>query len=114
MTAITYLLPEIRNEAEIATVTGLQIINGAQTVYSIYKAYKDASPVKRQIMDSESFVTLRILKSGGKDFDLNVTRFTNSQNPVSDRDFVAMMRCRKDYKKNLLKLHFGMKKKRRV
>ncbi|MCS3353542.1 AIPR family protein [Bacteroides thetaiotaomicron] len=62
LTAITYLLPEIRNEAEIATVTGLQIINGAQTVYSIYKAYKDASPVKRQIMDSESFVTLRIFK----------------------------------------------------
>lgn len=89
LTAITHLLPEIRSEAETVTVTGLQIINGAQTVYSIYKAYKDATPVKRQIMDSDSFVTLRILKSGGKDFDLNVTRFTNSQNPVSDRDFVA-------------------------
>jgi hypothetical protein len=27
------------------------------------------------------------LKSGGTDFDLKVTKFTNSQNPVSDRDF---------------------------
>lgn len=89
LTAITYLLPEIRNEAERIKITGLQIINGAQTVYSIYKAYQEASTVKRQVMDTESFVTLRILKSGGKDFDLNVTRFTNLQNPVSDRDFVA-------------------------
>ena len=40
-------------------------------------------------MDSESLVTLRLLKSGGKDFDLNVTRYNNSQNPVEDRDFCA-------------------------
>ena len=112
LTAITYLLPEIRNEAETATVTGLQIINGAQTVYSIYKAYKDASPVKRQIMDSESFVTLRILKSGGKDFDLNVTRFTNSQNPVSDRDFVANDEVQKRLQEESFKTSFWYEKRR--
>lgn len=112
LTAITYLLPEIRNEAETATVTGLQIINGAQTVYSIYKAYKDASPVKRQIMDSESFVTLRILKSGGKDFDLNVTRFTNSQNPVSDRDFVANDEVQKRLQEESFETAFWYEKRR--
>jgi len=112
LTAITYLLPEIRNEAETATVIGLQIINGAQTVYSIYKAYKDASPVKRQIMDSESFVTLRILKSGGKDFDLNVTRFTNSQNPVSDRDFVANDEVQKRLQEESFKTSFWYEKRR--
>lgn len=90
ITAITSLLPNgIRDEAEKIQVSGLQIINGAQTVYSIYKAYENATEVKRKVMDSASFVTFRLLKSGGKDFDLNVTRFTNSQNPVSDRDFVA-------------------------
>lgn len=89
LTAITSLLPDFRDQADSIKITGLQIINGAQTVYSIYKAYEEASPVKREVMDSESLVTFRILKSGGKDFDLNVTRYTNSQNPVSDRDFVA-------------------------
>jgi hypothetical protein len=89
ITAITYLLPTIGKKAEQIELTGLQIINGAQTVYSIYRAYKDASPTKRKQMDSESLVTLRLLKSGGKDFDLNVTRYTNSQNPVDDRDFCA-------------------------
>ncbi|MCX8472318.1 MAG: AIPR family protein, partial [Sediminibacterium sp.] len=89
ITAITYFLPEIGKKAEKIPLTGLQIINGAQTVYSIYRAYESASPTKRIQMDSEALVTLRLLKSGGKDFDLNVTRYTNSQNPVQDRDFCA-------------------------
>ncbi|AFZ59397.1 AIPR family protein [Anabaena cylindrica FACHB-243] len=89
ITAITYFLPTIGKKAEQIELTGLQIINGAQTVYAIYRAYKDATVTKRKQMDSESLVTLRLLKSGGKDFDLNVTRYTNSQNPVDDRDFCA-------------------------
>ena len=89
ITAITYLLPVIGKKAENIELTGLQIINGAQTVYSIYRAYGSASPTKRIQMDSEALITLRLLKSGGKDFDLNVTRYTNSQNPVNDRDFCA-------------------------
>ncbi len=89
ITAITYLIPAIGKKAEKISLVGLQVINGAQTVYSIYKAYKNASPTKRVQMDSEALVTLRLLKSGGKDFDMNVTRFTNSQNPVQDRDFCA-------------------------
>ncbi len=89
ITAITYLLPTIGKQAVRINLTGLQIINGAQTVYSIYRAYKNASPIKRIQMDNEALVTLRLLKSGGQDFDLNVTRFTNSQNPVNDRDFCA-------------------------
>ncbi len=89
ITAITYLLPVIGKKAENIELTGLQIINGAQTVYSIYRAYESASPTKRIQMDSEALITLRLLKSGGKDFDLNVTRYTNSQNPVNDRDFCA-------------------------
>ncbi len=89
ITAITYLLPKIGKKAEKLQLTGLQIINGAQTVYSIYRAYRNASPTKRIQMDSESLLTLRLLKSGGTDFDLNVTRYTNSQNPIYDRDFCA-------------------------
>ena len=38
ITAITYLLPTIGKKAEQIELTGLQIINGAQTVYSIYRA----------------------------------------------------------------------------
>jgi len=89
ITAITSLLPVIGNIAESIELTGLQIINGAQTVYAIYHAYKNASPTKRKIMDGEIFVTLRLISSHSADFNLNVTRYTNSQNPVDDRDFCA-------------------------
>jgi len=89
ITAITALLPSIGRRAEAIELTGLQVINGAQTVYSIYHAYKEASAIKRRQMDNEILVTLRLLKSGGNKFDLDVTRYTNSQNPIQDRDFCA-------------------------
>lgn len=89
ITAITYLSDDIRKEAKKIQLTGLQIINGAQTVYAIYEAYKNASEIQRKVMDQKSLITLRLLQSGGRDFDLQVTRYTNSQNPVSDRDFHA-------------------------
>ena len=89
ITAITYLMPAIGKRATQIEITGLQIINGGQTVYAIYSAYKEASEVQRKKMDTEGLITLRLLKSGGKDFDLDVTRYTNSQNPITDRDFYA-------------------------
>ncbi|HCE2906930.1 TPA: AIPR family protein [Vibrio parahaemolyticus] len=87
ITAITKSMPRVNSEAEEFEVTGLQVINGAQTAYSVYSAYEDASPEERNIIDNEAKITLRLLKSGGRDFDLQVTRYTNSQNPVTERDF---------------------------
>ncbi|MCG6405312.1 AIPR family protein [Vibrio fluvialis] len=87
ITAISRKIPKVGTQAESFVVKGLQIINGAQTAYSIYQAYKDSSPEEREIIDDEARVTFRLLKSGGKDFDIKVTKYTNSQNPVSERDF---------------------------
>ncbi len=89
ITAIVDSLPKISKLANKFKVYGFQIINGAQTVYAIHSVYKNASPREREKMDNEIFITLRLLKSGGKNFDLQVTRYTNSQNPISDRDFHA-------------------------
>ena len=89
ITAIVDSLPEISKLANKFKVYGFQIINGAQTVYAIHSAYKKASKREQARMDNEISITLRLLKSGGKDFDLQVTRYTNSQNPISDRDFHA-------------------------
>lgn len=89
ITAITDEVGTIRTGGKKVTIHGLQVINGAQTVYSIYTAYHNASPNEKNNMDLNALVTLRLLKSGGKDFDLNVTRYTNSQNPINERDFHA-------------------------
>ncbi|MBL5946066.1 AIPR family protein [Enterobacter asburiae] len=87
ITGITRRIPKISNEAERFEITGLQIINGAQTAYSIYSAYKECNDEQRAILDEEVKITFRLLKSGGDEFDLKVTKYTNSQNPVNDRDF---------------------------
>lgn len=89
VTAISDHINKIRAGSKKVTVKGLQIINGAQTIFSIYNSYKNANLSERAKMDSDAIITFRLLKSGGKDFDLNVTRYTNSQNPVSERDFHA-------------------------
>lgn len=86
ITAISDSIKPIRTGTK-AIVHGLQIINGAQTVYSIHIAYEKANANERQKMDATAILTLRLLTSGGKDFDLNVTRYTNSQNPINERDF---------------------------
>ncbi len=89
ITAITDDLSEINARAKRFELSGLQIINGAQTVYAIHSAYKNATPRQQAHIDKRILITFRLLQSGGKDFDLQVTRYTNSQHPISDRDFHA-------------------------
>ena len=89
ITAITKLIPDMGNHAEKLTVKGLQVINGAQTVYSIYKAYEDATLDQREVMDTDARVSFRLIRSSDEQFNLEITRFTNQQNKIEDRDFVA-------------------------
>ena len=90
ITSISSIMPEnIGIGAKEIELTGLQIINGAQTVHSIWTAYKGASFVKREVMNRESLISMRIFESNDKDFNLKVTRFTNSQNEILPSDFYA-------------------------
>lgn len=113
ITGITYSpFPSARKEAQNLELNGLQIINGAQTVYSLFTAYKQASPTKKMQMDTEILITLRLLKSGGDIFDLNVTRFTNSQNPIQDRDFCANNPIQEKLQKDFYNTKFWYEKRR--
>ena len=90
ITAISAIMPDnIGTGAKQIELTGLQIINGAQTVHSIWSAYKNASNIKQEIMNREAFISLRVFESNNKDFNLRVTRFTNSQNEILSSDFYA-------------------------
>jgi AIPR protein len=89
ITAITRDLPRrVTPTAQQIEITGFQIINGAQTVYSVYKAYRDAKNGKRGTMN-KALLQLRLIQSINKAFDLDITRFTNQQNPMEARDFWA-------------------------
>lgn len=89
ITAISKLIKPVGFDSQIAELRGLQIINGAQTVYSVYAAYKNASEAQREIMDSDAKISLRLIRSSNDDMNLEITRYTNSQNPMEDRDFWA-------------------------
>lgn len=89
ITAISNYIYEPGIRSEEISMLGLQIINGAQTVYSIYAAYRDANNVQRVIMNEETRISFRIIKSANKDMNLQITRYTNAQNPVEARDFWA-------------------------
>jgi hypothetical protein len=86
ITAITRQIPKkIHGAAKQIEIAGLQIINGAQTVYAIHKAYKEANG--KRIALNQAMVMFRLVESVNREFDLNITRFTNQQNPTEPRDF---------------------------
>ena len=87
ITAITEKIDHFHSDSTSVKIKGIQVINGAQTVFSIYEAYRNANDEERLKMDEFGLITLRTLTTGGDDFDLKVTRYTNSQNPISERDF---------------------------
>ena len=90
ITAITTRLPDtIRPSAKSIEIHGLQIINGAQTLYAVYEAYKNAQNGRRMAMDDTLLINFRLLATTGMESNLRVTRFTNSQNPITDRDLAA-------------------------
>ncbi len=89
VTAISKLIKPIGFDSQVAELRGLQIINGAQTVYSVYAAYKNATEGQREIMDLEVKINFRLIRSNNDDINLEITRYTNSQNPMEDRDFWA-------------------------
>jgi hypothetical protein len=89
ITAITKILPNIGVHAKKIKIEGLQIINGAQTVYSVYCAYRDGTNAQRKTMDTYAKISIRLIASSDEDFNLQITRYTNFQNPMHDRDFWA-------------------------
>jgi AIPR protein len=89
ITAITKILPDIGIHAKKIEIEGLQIINGAQTVYSIFSAYENATAIQRKAMDAYAKIALRLIGSSDEEFNLQITRYTNLQNPMHDRDFWA-------------------------
>ena len=95
ITAITKEIGSVGRSAKKFEVTGLQIINGAQTVHTIYSAYEKADANQREQMDSEVRVTMRLIESSNEEFNLRITRYANSQNKMEDRAFFANKKIQK-------------------
>ena len=76
------------------TIENPQIVNGCQTVNSIYEALKNIDPNKLEKDFKDTFVMLKILQIDRDDsaYDRlykDIVRHTNSQNSIDEKTFVA-------------------------
>jgi hypothetical protein len=69
----------------------ISIVNGAQTIGCIGELFQDTNTeVREKLEDAEIFVKFISLENCEENFDLRVTRATNTQNRVESRDFIAL------------------------
>lgn len=82
---ITIVCKEI-NEAtsrKVITLSNAQIINGAQTTYALFEAYKNGK------LKENTEVLVKAIEADDKNFIENVTLYTNSQNAIRLRDLCS-------------------------
>lgn len=75
-------------------ITNPQIVNGCQTVNTIYESLKNVDPAQLEKEYKDTFVMLKILEiDQGNTYEdslyKNIVRFNNSQNPIDEKTFVA-------------------------
>lgn len=77
---------------------GLVVVNGAQTVGSIATAYEKFPD---QTKNARVFARFISLENAPADFDKSVTRATNTQNRIDNRDFVSLDPLQNDIRMTL-------------
>lgn len=80
-------------------VEGLNIVNGAQTIGSLYSAFKEDPSYVESLKVQFRLIELKDAPEG---FSENVTQFSNKQNRIDARDFVSMDPTHQKIKSELL------------
>lgn len=75
----------IRDNEAIVRLTGAQIVNGLQTVRSIYNAVGDKRVTFDQL-ETECVVPVKVIKTSEAKFVDQIVRATNNQNPMAQRN----------------------------
>lgn len=78
----------------VFSVKNPQIVNGCQTVNSIYEALKNVDPSELEQKYKDTFVMLKILQINRdneyeKELYRNIVRYNNSQNSIDEKTFIA-------------------------
>lgn len=71
-----------------------QIVNGCQTVNSIYEALKNSDEINVEEEYKDTFVMVKILQINRDDFEEeelynNIVKYNNSQNSINEKNFIA-------------------------
>jgi AIPR protein len=91
----------------IAIIENLQVVNGCQTIYSLYDAFQE---------DSSKFentnILCKIYETSNKPLSMNIAEFTNSQNPVNNRDIRSVDYAQITLETELLKKGYFYERKK--
>lgn len=87
-------LAKHNNISSVFTIENPQIVNGCQSVNSIYEALQNSNPKELEKEFADTFVMLKILvidKSNQSEKELykNIVTYNNSQNTIKEKMFVA-------------------------
>jgi len=88
----------IDDRDKFITLRGAQIVNGLQTVKSIYNAVIEKE-VRVDELDKDCQVQVKIIQSQDHEFISNVVQNTNNQNPMAQRNLKANTREQKDLRR---------------
>jgi len=80
------------------SLRGAQIVNGLQTVKSIYNAVGEKE-VRLEDLKKDCFVQVKIIQSQDKKFISNIVQHTNNQNPMTARNLKGNTLEQKELKK---------------
>lgn len=86
--------PSAYNMSAVFNIENPQIVNGCQTVNSIYEALKNIDPSMLEREYKDTFVMLKILEIDRENLEedilyKNIVKFNNSQNSIDEKTFVA-------------------------
>lgn len=90
------------NDIGIFALSGVSIVNGAQTAGSIAKAYQSNS---KQVEKAKVFLQIIDLSSAPNETSLTITRLSNTQNKIDGKDFISQDPNQERIRQELLFYH---------
>ena len=93
----------------IVTIKNLQIVNGCQTIYSLHDAFQD-NPLAMENIN----ILCKICETENKELSTNIAEYTNSQNPVNNRDIRSVDYIQKTLESELFKKGYFYERKKNM
>ena len=108
ITAICDSFEHNQSDGPIVNLKNFQIVNGGQTMHSIYEAYKNGLGNKV----ANIHLLLRIYEVKNREVGQEIARFTNTQNPVKNRDIMSNDLIQVKLQKELKNLGYDYERKK--
>jgi len=94
---------KFRDKGASIRITNAQVVNGLQTVKSIYNAVT-TKEVKLEELERDCWIQVKVIQNEERKFVADVVRATNDQNPMAARNLMSNAREQKTLRRELASL----------